>query len=44
MPEDELVYDIEDEESQLLEKLRNLHKTPSDDGCVRKTVREAKYL
>jgi hypothetical protein len=34
LPEDEFIYDREDKESQLLEKLRNLSITPSDDGCV----------
>jgi hypothetical protein len=31
--EDELDYDREDEESRLLERLRNISITPSDDEC-----------
>ena len=32
------------EESQLPEKLRNLETTPSDDGCMGETAREAEEL
>jgi hypothetical protein len=39
-----LDYAREDEESQLPEKLRNLRTTPSDDGCVGETAREAEEL
>jgi hypothetical protein len=42
--EDELDYDREDEESQLPERLRNLSITPSDDGCMGLTAREAEEL
>jgi hypothetical protein len=41
MPEDELVYDREDEESQLPEKVRNLSLTPNDDGHMDRITREA---
>jgi hypothetical protein len=34
----------EDEESRLLERLRNLGITPSDDGCMGLTAREAEVL
>jgi hypothetical protein len=44
LPKDELIYDREDEESQLPEKLRNLDITPSDDGCVGATAREVEEL
>jgi hypothetical protein len=39
-----LDYDREDKESRLLERLRNLDITPSDDGCMSLTTREAKEL
>jgi hypothetical protein len=42
--EDEHDCEREDEESQLPEKLRNLRITPSDDGCVGETTREAEEL
>jgi hypothetical protein len=42
--EDELNCDREDKESQLLERLRNLSITPSDDGHMGLTAREAKEL
>jgi hypothetical protein len=42
--EDELDYDREDEETQLPERLRNLSITPSDDGHVGLTAREAEEL
>jgi hypothetical protein len=42
--EDELDYDREDEESQLPERLRNLSITPSDDGRMGLTTREAEEL
>ena len=38
---DELDYDREDEESRLLDRLRNLNITPSDDECMGITVRKA---
>jgi hypothetical protein len=38
----ELDCDREDEESRLLERLRNLSITPSDDGHMGLTAREAK--
>jgi hypothetical protein len=41
---DELDYDREDKESQLLERLRNLSITPSDDGHMGLTAREAEEL
>ena len=37
---DKLVEDREDEEPQLLEKLRNLDRTPSDVERVGKTTEE----
>jgi hypothetical protein len=40
----ELDCDREDEESRLLERLRNLGITPSDDGCMGLTTREAEEL
>jgi hypothetical protein len=39
--EDELDYDREDEESRLLDRLRNLSITPSDDERMGITAREA---
>jgi hypothetical protein len=42
--EDELYCDREDKESQLLERLRNLSITPSDDGHMVLTAREAEEL
>jgi hypothetical protein len=42
--EDELDYDREDEESRLLDSLRNLDITPSDDGRMGLTAREAEEL
>ena len=42
--EDEINYVREDEESRLLDKLRNLSITPSDDGHTGLTTREAKEL
>jgi hypothetical protein len=39
--EDELNYDREDEESQLLDRLKNLRTTPSDDEHMGITTREA---
>jgi hypothetical protein len=42
--EDELDYDREDKESRLLERLRNLSITPSDDGHMGLIAREAKEL
>jgi hypothetical protein len=39
--EDEIDYDREDEESRLLDKLRNLSITPSDDGHMGLTAKEA---
>jgi hypothetical protein len=42
--EDELDYDREDEESRLLDRLRNLSITPSDDGHMGLTAREAEEL
>jgi hypothetical protein len=44
MPEDELIYDREDEESQLPKNMRNLDIKPNDDGCVSETSREAEEL
>jgi hypothetical protein len=44
MPENELIYDREDKESQLPQKSRNLDITPSDDGCEGETAREAEEL
>jgi hypothetical protein len=38
--EDELDYDREGEESRLLDGLRNLSITPSDDECMGITTRE----
>jgi hypothetical protein len=40
----ELNCDKEDEESRLLERLRNLDITPNDNGCMGLTCREAKEL
>ena len=42
--EDELDYDREDEESRLLDRLRNLIITPSDDERIGITTREAEEL
>jgi hypothetical protein len=42
--ENELDCDREDEEARLLERLRNLDITPSDDGHMGLTAREAKEL
>jgi hypothetical protein len=42
--EDELDYDREYEESQLLYRLRNLSITPNDDERMGKTAREAEEL
>jgi hypothetical protein len=42
--EDEIDCDREDEESQLLDRLRNLSITPSDDGHMGSTAREAEEL
>ena len=42
--EDQLDFDREDEESQLRDRLRNLSITPSDDGCMFSTTREAEEL
>jgi hypothetical protein len=42
--EDELNYDREDEESQLLDRLRNLSITPSDDGHMGLTAKEVEEL
>ena len=42
--EDELDYDREDEESRLLDRLRNLSITPSDDGHMGLIAREAEEL
>jgi hypothetical protein len=42
--EDELDYDREDEESRLVDRLRNLSITPSDDGHMGLTAREAEEL
>jgi hypothetical protein len=42
--EDELDCDREDEESRLLDRLRNLSITPSDDGHMGLTAREAEEL
>jgi hypothetical protein len=39
--EDELSHDSEDKESRLLERLRNLRITPSDDGNMGLIAREA---
>jgi hypothetical protein len=39
--EDELDYDREDEESRLLDRLRNLSITPSDDERMGITERKA---
>jgi hypothetical protein len=39
--EDELDYDREDEESRLLDRLRNLSITPNDDERMGITTREA---
>jgi hypothetical protein len=41
---DELNYDREDEESRLLDRLRNLNITPSDDEHMGITTREAEEL
>jgi hypothetical protein len=40
----DLEYDREDKESQLIVKLRNLGITPSDDGRMGLTAREAEEL
>jgi hypothetical protein len=40
--EDEIDYDREDKESQLLERLRNLIITPSDDEHMGITARKTK--
>jgi hypothetical protein len=42
--EDELDYDREDEESRLLERLRNLIITPSDDERMGITAKKAEEL
>ena len=42
--EDDLEYDREDEESRLLDKLRNLNITPSDDERMGITARKAEEL
>jgi hypothetical protein len=42
--EDELDYDREDEESRLLDRLRYLNITPSDDERMGITAREAEEL
>ena len=42
--EDELDYDREDEESRLLDKLRNLNITPSDDERMGITAKEYEEL
>jgi hypothetical protein len=42
--EDDLNYDREDKESQLLERLRNLSITPSDDGHMGLRAIEAEEL
>jgi hypothetical protein len=42
--EDELDYNREVEESRLLERRRNLGITPSDDGRMGLTAREAEGL
>jgi hypothetical protein len=41
---DELNCDREDEESRLLERLRNIGITPNDDGHMGLTAREAEEL
>jgi hypothetical protein len=40
----ELNCDREDEKSRLLERLRNLGITPSDDGCMDLTTKEDEEL
>jgi hypothetical protein len=40
----ELDYDREYEESQLLERLRNIGITPIDDGCMGLTAKEVEEL
>jgi hypothetical protein len=42
--EDELNCDRQDKESRLLERIRNLSITPSDDGHMGLTTREAEEL
>ena len=42
--EDEIDYDREDEESWLVDRLRNLSITPNDDGHMGLTTREAEDL
>jgi hypothetical protein len=42
--ENECDCDKEDEESRLLDRLRNLSITPSDDGHMGSTAREAEEL
>jgi hypothetical protein len=42
--EDQLDFNREDKESQLRDRLRNLSITPSDDGCMGLTAREAEEL
>jgi hypothetical protein len=42
--EDELNYEREDKESRLLDRLRNLIITTSDDGHMGLTAREAEEL
>jgi hypothetical protein len=42
--EDELDYDREDEESRLLNRLRNLNIMPNDDGNMGLRAREAEEL
>jgi hypothetical protein len=42
--EDELNCDREDEDSRLVDRLRNLSLTPSDDGHMGLTAREAEEL
>ena len=42
--EDELTYDRKDEESRLLDRLRNLSITPSDDECMGITTRKDEEL
>jgi hypothetical protein len=42
--EDDIDYDREDEESGLLDRLRNLNITPSDDECMGITTRKDEEL
>ena len=39
--EEKINFDREDEESQLRDRLKNLNITPSDDGLMGLTAREA---